>query len=418
MEKNFLKIKQKEFYFNLDFNKDLLHCFNVEIKDGVAVRRAGYTQEKSLPSDEVKDVITYKNNLYYLVGNKICLLSSGSYQPVNDTTISGKCNCLPVLVNGEEKAFIFNSSKGVVLGLEKQPEIVLQFAPYSEVCMGRIFQADSNKIYFSGKFDYLSNTHDLKVEYFIEVKSKYGEICGMASIDDQLFVFTKNTILKVVQDEMLDLKIEKLSIPVSTVMEKSIGKAGSYILFASNGELFKFDGKKVEKMNISIGENYSFYSLPRSADGYYIGLIKRPNYLLQAIIIDSANNGFFKINEVQNIMFSNQGGYAVDNKNKKLLTFSLDGNSPFNATMSYREKKYANDVAIIGFECQMHGSCTVQFGYLSGTRNYNLSKGKNYVKCFIPTGFGSLYIKDMSNDFRMENFKIKMRKRGVKNAVY
>ena len=62
----------------------------------------------------------------------------------------------------------------------------------------------------------------------------------MASIDDQLFVFTKNTILKVVQDETLDIKIEKLNFPVSIVMEKSVGKAGSYIIFASNEELYKW----------------------------------------------------------------------------------------------------------------------------------------------------------------------------------
>ncbi len=418
MEKNFVKIKQKEFYHHLDFTKDLLHCYNVEIKDGVLVRRAGYVESESLPNADVKDIMCYKNTRYYLVDNKICTLSGNTFTPVSDISFSGKFNCLSILLNGVEKPFIFNSNKGLVLGVEKQPEIVVQFAQFNEVCMGRIFQADSNKIYFSRPFDCSTNSHSLKVEYFIEIKSKYGDICGMASIDDQLFVFTKNTILKIVQDENLDIKIEKLNFPVSTVMEKSVGKAGSYIIFASNEELYKFDGKKVEDIKINIGKKYCFNSNPRIVDRYYIGLIKKQNYLQEVIIVDSSKNSFFKINEVDNILFSKQGGYAVDNKNKKLLTFSLDGKSPFNANMSYKEKKYASDVAIIGFETEMQGSCRVKFGYLSGTRYYNLSKLENKVKCFIPTGFGTLYIDNISEDFCMESLKIKMRKRGVKNAVH
>ena len=241
------KLKAKEFTVSPDLEKHVFNSGYVSCAHNKLALTGGFVEGNiTIPgTDFVQRYFKIDDRIFVSIQNRIYELIDGTLNQVGIIQLYPFVSYVRVLYKGKEEILFFNESNGLITGGEIADVHIPPF-DYYDVSNGRIFYGKDNRLYFTGDFNHKESSFNLRADYYIDLKNKYGKIAGVQSLKDKLYVFCENTILCVTSDSSaLGLKLEETDFNGLDVRKFSVGKNNGKITFINYGQVCRFDGKKI-----------------------------------------------------------------------------------------------------------------------------------------------------------------------------
>lgn len=409
------KLKAKEFTVSPDIKKHLFNSSYVCCSDEKLILTGGFVEGKTtIPgTGSIHTYFRVDDRIFVSIDNKIYELINGTLKQVSATRLNPFVSYVRVLYKGKQEIMFFNKNTGIITGGET-PDIYIPEFDYYDVCEGRIFYGKDNRLYFTGDFNTKENSFNLRADYYLDLKKKYGKIKGMKCINGKLYIFCENTILFVVSDNStLGLKLEETDFNGLKVREFSVGENNGKITFINYGQVCRFDGKKITETGIYITEEEDLLNLPKTDGKYYLKDITEPFSERCVLIVDVEESSFFRAQLYEDFALAQESMSAINRKTRKIATLEPTSMPPQNGYINTNDIRLCDEkwVAVVGISAEVKGSCDLRVGDGYNAITYELSEEKNSIKCFHLNNKIDLSFDNFSQGFELKNLTITLRER-------
>ena len=409
------KLKAKEFTVSPDLEKHIFNSSYICCSDKRLTLTGGFVEGKTgIPgTSSILSYFRVDDRIFVSIDNRIYELINETLKQISETRLLPFISYVRVLYKGKEEVMFFNKTTGIITGGEI-PDIIIPPFDYYDVCDGRIFYGKDNRLYFTGEFNTKENSFDLKANYYLDLKKRYGKITGVKRLKDKLYVFCANTVLCVVSDNsVLGLKLEETEFNGLNVREFSVGENNGKITFINYGQLCRFDGKKITETGIYITEEEDLLNLPKTDGKYYLKDIDEPFSTRCVLIVDVEEPSFFRAQLYEDFALAQESMSAINRTTRKIATLDPSSMPPLNGYFNTKKIKLCDEkwVAVVGISADIKGSCSLRVGDGANAIIYELSEGKNSIKCFHMNNEIDLSFNNFSQGFELKNLKITLRKR-------
>ena len=415
MIKALKKLKSKEFTVSPDLSKYIFNTHYVSYTPEKIALIGGYVDDDvAVPGTEkIQNYYRTNDRHFVSINRKIYEIIDGTLNQVSERSLSGVVHYINVLYKGKEEVYFFDLYDGFLTGGETPPKFIPPFN-YYDVYDGRIFFGKNNRLYFSRDFNKKESSFDLRADYFIDLKTRYGGIAGIKRQNDKLYVFCKKSILCVQSDDsVLGIKVSETNFCGLNIRKSSVAENNGQVTFINDGQVCRFDGKKITQTGYYVSEEEDVLSLPRTNGKYYIKDIEEPFSSRCVIVVDVEEPSQFRMPIYQDMILSRENGGGVNTSNRKLVTFSPDSMPYLNGYYSTKTIKLCDEkwVMIVGISAEVKGSCNLKIRDGYNTVTYQISEEKNSIKCFHINNKIDLTFENFSQGFELKNIKIKLRTR-------
>ena len=190
------KLKAKEFTVSPDLEKYLFNSSYVSCANKKLTLTGGFVEGNiTIPgTDFIQNFFKIDDRYFVSIDHRIYELIDGTLNQISDTSLSPFVSYVRILYKNKKEILFFNKSTGIITGGEK-PDVHIPPFDYYDVSNGRIFFGKNHRLYFTKDFDVKENSFDLKADYYLDLKKKYGKITGIKALKDKLYVFCENTVL-------------------------------------------------------------------------------------------------------------------------------------------------------------------------------------------------------------------------------
>lgn len=409
------KLKANEFTVSPDLSKNVFNTRCVSFNKKKLALIGGYQEEKITVPGTEKIYNYYRINGRHFVSLQgyINELVNGTLNQISSKKITGLIHYLPVMYKGKEEIYFFNDSDGFLTGGETPQKYIPPF-DFCDVFDGRIFFAKKNRLNFSRDFNLQESSFDLRADYYIDLKKKYGQICGIKRLKDKLYVFCEKIILSVTRDNSsLGLKIEETELNDLKIRNLSVALNNGQITFINDGRVCRFDGKNITELDVYISKEEDSLVEPKTYGKYYMKNVKESFSALCILFVDVEDNSQHRFPVYQDLIFSQEEGGGINLENRKIVSFSPETMPYLNGYFSSNTIKLCdgNWVAVVGVSAKIKGQCTMSIRNGYNEISYEISEDNNDIKCFQISNNISLTFKDFSLGFELQDLKIKLRKR-------
>ncbi len=409
------KLRTKEFTVSPEIVKYVDVSRNVSYSPEKIALIGGFVDQKTeIPGD--KNILSFysvNGRQFVCIDKKIHELKNGTLNKISDKNISTYYDYVKILYKGKEEVFFFYYNDGIITGGEN-PVMKIPDYNYYDVYNGRVFFAKGKRVYFSRDFNVKENSFDLRADFYVDVKEKYGSISGIKTLRNKLYVFCEKAILYIEADNsQLGLKLQETDYLSMNIRRYSVSENSGQLTFINDGQICRFDGKKITETGVYLSESEDQFITPRTFGKYYIKCITVPYTARCLLVVDVEEKSQHKTPIYDDLTFSREEGSGVNETTRKVIKLTPDSMPQLNGYISTKKFKLCEnkDVCVVGLSAEVKGSCNIiiKIGYKYV--EYEISEEKNYIKCFHIGNEISLSLKNFSQDFELKNLKIKLRKR-------
>lgn len=353
----------------------------------------GYFTEgdKLLPSPSIKATGRLKNGLrclkIYDVGFIVYYCSDGKlYRKVNGEYIDYKIPAISAppeifsLIYGGEKTVAVACESGTYLLNDRISFIsMIRGDAYAEY-NGTLFIAKGEKIIVCGDAEYNGDEINLNPRTFLYPEGRYGKVIKFVEISRELYAVCKRGAVKITLtgDEM-GYSLSDCNLPPFKSIKESVVSTGNEAYFINLNSLYRFNGKRVEKVKsfldkktvevvgeASVKDNY--YLIPVNVGGqrkiYCHDVLSGKDSFIEGggIIMAGGSTASFTTNETG----------EIDISPSKRIWESVNTDLEFNGkkTLSFLRIKTDSDLA---FSIDGDGI----------KRNFTVKAGEEYVPLFV-----------------------------------
>lgn len=126
---------------------------------------------------------------------------------------------------------------------------VLDNTGHGEYYHERLFLADKTKLRFSAPTDFNNFTDSCLAGGTVDLTGKHGDIVGMKSLNETLYVFCRRGVYKVkAQGKAEDFVVEEISYDGGEILPYSVARSDNKIGFLTKDGIYLFDGTTAEKV--------------------------------------------------------------------------------------------------------------------------------------------------------------------------
>ncbi len=166
----------------------------------------------------------------------------GAFRKIVEDAESVSPTVLSVTDGGENRLLILTETKSLLVG-EKTTVVKIPYGKYACVCDERLFIANGNEIVYGEPFNYGKISVSDQIGGKIVVNG-FGNICGLWSASNGVYVFLEKAIFLLTTSE--DFSLKKLNVGGRTITDGTVRGYGDKAFFMSEGEVCVFDGKKIK----------------------------------------------------------------------------------------------------------------------------------------------------------------------------
>ncbi|MBO7344564.1 MAG: hypothetical protein J6U92_01325 [Clostridia bacterium] len=402
------KLKTFEFdeYFNVTANTE-----NVLLSKGQLSKSFMFkTLDKALPEN-----VSYLKG-YYVGGRYFTYCSDGVlYECLQDATnyISQftKTPCaLSFNVMGKDKIIFADQTERAII-LDGNNVSSINFMPSDFIISygGRIFTAYKNCVSFTKLYDFGDQNFDFSKEGVLYLPESAGEIVGVFSVDDKIYLFTKKHLFCLSgAGESIDFKLYEVETENFSLEGFVVDSCEDGFLLVTDKRLGKLKDGKITFYNTLLDlSDFTSIRLSYYSNRCVVTIAKGLKRYLFVYDFDTGEqslltisntdyfgeNGLFFHDEFINVAVLGKRG-AILGTNRFWDSVDLDFNGSNNK--SIREIRILSKATATLTVSGDFGSC-----------NYKLKAGYNYIKCNLPSRYYKFKIALNGFELGISEFKIK-----------
>ncbi len=329
------------------------------------------------------------------------------YDGQNITTVMQGVKDIPIIesvvVEGQNKTLIVTKTEAYIDG----QNFNIPFGKYAQVYQGRIFTANEKTISFGAQFDFTTFSVSGLVGTFT-VEQQDGEIKGIATLSDGLYIFCESAIYKLYPDEQTVFSLKRLDECVSNVKQGSVQSVGGKIYFYCDTKLMAFNGNSVVETIVDLDKVSSFYGDCTACFG--------ANHLSCLMQNGSTDVKLMMYNTLEktlefcahNVQCVADGGYYCDGEGK---VFLLKSEEKTDKQAFWRSKKLdlwqTGKKTIVGVSLVSNGEVTLLLEGQSAKRTLHFSGGRLCLKTHCTSNDFTITLTGQGSAFNVCNLKLK-----------
>lgn len=329
------------------------------------------------------------------------------YDGQNITTVMQGVKDVPIIesvvVEGQNKTLIVTKTEAYIDG----QNFNIPFGKYAQVYQGRIFTANQKTISFGAQFDFTTFSVSGLVGTFT-VEQRDGEIKGIATLSDGLYIFCESAVYKLYPDEQTVFSLKRLDLLVANVKEGSVQSVGGKIYFYCNEILMAFNGSSVVETKVDLDKVNCFYVEDTARCGVkYISCVTQNGTAdLKALVYNALENSVeFCAEGAERVA---DGGYYCDANGKVYLIDSLNKTDEQALWQSKKLDLWqAGKKTIVGVSLMSNCEVSVILEGQSAKRTLNFAGGRISLDTHCASTQFVVTILGQSNSFNVSNLKFK-----------
>ena len=254
---NFCKVDVKEKEYNVHLDKDARE--NLFFSKYNENRLVGtYTATKMILPDDVvaTDIDGTSERIYVSCNDKyLRMFFTDGRMLISSKTYSSGVKIVNVTYLGSNQFLIVADSGSGFWGANL-PAFNLFYTPIGLFFEDSLYLANAKKLYFGPSFTKIQKTIPYELTNTITVDQECGEIVGLMSSKNNLYIICNNKILLFKHSkEGLGYSLKKIATPYLNIKKTEFCAVGDQGYFISSNILYRFYNDKVEKVDCYFNNN-------------------------------------------------------------------------------------------------------------------------------------------------------------------